>query len=338
VASSIEVFVRTILLILLAAFLSLTACAPPPRPPEPTDIVWPMPPEPPRIRYVQSIYAEDDIGRVYSFKEKLFGKDYVDTLERPYGVFVRNNKIFVTDIVMKNVLIFDLTTKRLSFAGGEGAIQMPSAAISDVAGNIYVADAGSSKIAVYDAQGVYKTAFPLQDSKPVALVINDALGRIYVIDRSMHRVIVLALDGRQLFEFGAKGDQNGLFNIPLSIALDRKGNVYVLDNGNFRVQIFDADGKFISKFGEVGDGPGFFANPKGIAVDSEGHIYITDAAFSNFQIFNQEGKLLMYVGSLGNARGQMHLPGGITVDENDRIYVSDQLNKRIEVFQYLKAQ
>jgi len=32
----------------------------------------------------------------------------------------------------------------------------------------------------------------------------------------------------------------------------------------------------------------------------------------------------------------MHLPGGIAIDDQDLIYVADQLNRRIEVFQYLK--
>jgi len=332
---SARFFMRWFAVILVGLSL-FSACAPDPRL-EPNNIFWPMPPDPPRIKYVQSIYTEDDIGRVYSFKEKLFGKDYTDNMSRPYGVSARHNKIIVTDVVVKNVLVFNTDTKRLSFVQSAGAVRNPSAAVTDVSGMIYVADAGSGKIAVFTPDGEYKTSFFLNDSRIVALAINESFGRLYALDRARHRVIVLSLEGQQLFEFGSQGDDNGQFNIPLGIAVDKQGSVYVLDNGNFRVQVFDPDGKYLFKFGEVGDGPGLFANPKGIAVDSDRHIYVTDAAFSNFQIFDQQGNVVMYIGSLGPSAGQLHLPAGISIDENDRIYIADQFNKRIQVFQYYKA-
>ncbi len=318
-------------------FLLAAACGPVRRPPEPDNLYWPMPPDPPRIKYIQSIYSEDDIGRVYTFMEKLFGKEYGDSIGRPYGVYTRRNRIYVADILLRGVLIFDLTAKRLMMAGREGAVKTPAAAVSDAADNIYVADAAGAKVVVYDNRGKYRTSFIIKDGRPVALAINGALGRLYVVDRGGHRVVVFDLDGKQLFDFGTRGRANGQFNIPLDVALDDKGNVYVVDNGNFRVQIFNADGTFISKFGSVGDKPGMFANPKGIALDSEGHIYVTDAAYSNVQIFDQQGNVLLAVGGLGPWPGYMHLPAGISIDENDRIYVADQLNGRIQVFQYLKA-
>lgn len=327
---------RTHSVIVMLLFL-LSACGPAARRLEPDNLVWPLPPDPPKIQYIQSIYSEDDIGRVYSLIEKIFGKNYGDTIGRPYGVFARRGKISVTDLTMRSVFVFDLATKRLAVLGGEGALRAPSSAVMDAAGATYVADAGSSKIAVYGAQGNYTTAYPLDGGRPVSLAVNELLGRLYVVDRAGHQVIVLGLDGKKLFEFGGQGGKDGQFNIPLSIAVDKQGAVYVLDSGNFRVQLFDADGKFIAKFGEAGDRPGMFANPKGIAVDSEGHIYVTDAAFSNFQIFDQQGNFLLFVGSLGPYPGQLHLPGGISIDENDRIYVADQFNRRIQVFQYLKT-
>jgi hypothetical protein len=104
-----------------------------------------LPPEQPRIKYLQSIYAEDDIGRVYSFFEKLFGKEYDDRLVRPYGVYARGNLLFVTDLMKRAVLVFDMTAKRLSVVGGDGSIMSPAAAVRDAAGNVYVADSGSDR-------------------------------------------------------------------------------------------------------------------------------------------------------------------------------------------------
>ena len=319
------------------AFLFIIACGPGPRRPEPANLFWPLPPDPPRIHYLESIYSEDDIGRVYNLKEKLFGKDYVDSLVRPYGVSARGSKILVSDIGLRAVVVFDLKTKRISVLGGEGGLVLPSAAVEASDGSIYVVDAGGGRIVKYDPQGQYETSFRFDAARPVGMALNENLGRLYIVDRASRRVIVCSLDGKQLFSFGGRGVEDGKFNIPLDVALDRQGRVYVLDSGNFRVQIFTPEGAFLSKFGGVGDRPGFFANPKGIALDSDQHVYVTDAAFSNFQIFDADGHLRLFVGGLGSAPGEFHLPGGISIDEHDRIYVADQLNGRIEVFQYLKA-
>ncbi|MDA8100265.1 MAG: SBBP repeat-containing protein [Nitrospiraceae bacterium] len=322
----------------LVALVLITACSPAQRRIEPANLYWPLPPDPPRIHYVQSIYSEDDIGREYSLKERLFGKEYLDVMARPYGVTTRQGKIFVSDVLLKRVVVFDQVAKRMSMIGEEGAVLLPAAVAVDEKGTIYVADAGGGKIAVYDVHGEYLTAFPLKGGKPVGIALNRKLGRLYVVDRNEHRVVVLGIDGKELLQFGSRGANDGQFNLPLDIAIDeRDGTVGVVDAGNFRVELFTADGVFLSKFGEVGDRPGTFANPKGIAFDSDGNIYVTDAAFCNFQIFNRQGATLLFVGQLGPQPGYFHLPAGISVDEQDRIYVADQLNARIEVFQYLKA-
>jgi len=44
---------------------------------------------------------------------------------------------------------------------------------------------------------------------------------------------------------GERGDKQGEFNTPHSIATDAAGNVYVADRGNRRIQVFDNDGKFL---------------------------------------------------------------------------------------------
>jgi DNA-binding beta-propeller fold protein YncE len=322
-----------LLTVLLA--LSLAACSQPAPRWEPDNLVWP--PDRPRIKYVQSIYSEDDIGRQYSFREKLFGKDYFDGMVRPYGVNARRNKVVVTDIVMRKVLVFDRTAKRLGAVGSEGGYTLPAAAVTDAAGTLYVADSGGGKVAVYDPSGAFRTSFSLGGGRPVGLAVDDARGRLYVVDRVQHRVVAFDLGGGRLFEFGGRGTDDGKLNFPLAIALDREGRIHILDSGNFRVQIFSPDGAFLSAFGMAGDQPGMFANPKGIAVDSDGHIYVTDAAFSNFQIFDRDGNILLFIGELGSFAGYFHLPGGISIDENDRIYVADQMNSRVQVFQYLRS-
>jgi DNA-binding beta-propeller fold protein YncE len=286
---------------LLSLVLLGVACSPAVRRNEPAGLVWPPPPSQPKIKYIQSIYTEDDIGRTYSLKERLFGKDYDDTLKRPYNVSATRKNIFIADIGAKYVEVLDLNEKRMKVVGGDGALRYPVAAVSDASGAVYVADVGTAKVMVYDADGRYRTSYSIDKGKPVALAINERLGTLYVVDRQRHQVIALDKQGQQLFTFGSFGDSDGKFNVPLAIAIGADDKLYVLDSGNFRVQVFDVKGGFLFKFGEAGDQAGLFANPKGIALDSAGHIYVTDAAFSNFQVFDQQGKVLLYVGSMGPA-------------------------------------
>jgi DNA-binding beta-propeller fold protein YncE len=317
--------------------LFLTGCANEVRRVEPDNLFWPQPPNPSRIKYVRSLYSEDDIGRTYTLRERLFGKAYVDFIVRPYSVFARNGKVYVTDLSLRAVFVFDFLTHNVLLLGRQSAFQIPSAIVVGNSGTMYVADAGNGKISVFGPDGSYIAAYSLESGKPAAMAIDESRGRLYVVDRLNHKIVVLLTDGTRLFEFGSLGQEDGKFNIPLGIAVEPDGSIAVLDSGNFRVQRFTGEGAFLSKFGTVGDRPGMFANPKGIAVDSEDHIYVTDAAYNNFQIFDTQGQVLLYVGSLGPLPGQFHLPGGIFIDANDRIFVADQLNKRIEEFQYLKV-
>jgi len=142
------------------ALLFLVSCGPPSRPPEPDNLFWPLPPDPPKIKYIQSISNEDDIGRIYSLKEKLFGKEYADSMSRPYGVSLHHGRLLVSDIGLRRVLVFDLVQKRLRILGEEGALITPASAVEDGSGTIYVADAGGGKLALVGPRGVAVTALP----------------------------------------------------------------------------------------------------------------------------------------------------------------------------------
>jgi DNA-binding beta-propeller fold protein YncE len=324
----------------------LAACASAPRS-EP-ELMWPLPPETPRIKFVRSISSVADV-RHASFAERIktavIGEEGSASLGKPYAVHAdRKGRMYVADSAWQKVLVFDEPNRDFFILGvdGPGQLTNPRGVTTDAEGRIYVSDGTQNRVVVYDAKGEFVLAMGLrgQLDKPVGIAVNDALKRIYVVSTGSgstqtHKVTVFDPTGAVLFEFGGRGVEDGKFNFPTNLAVDGPGKVYVMDSLNFRVQIFDADGKFLSKFGGVGTGFGQFSKPKGIGVDSEGHIYVSDAAFNNIQIFDQDGRLLLFFGGFGNRRGQFWLPAGLSVDAADRIYVADQYNKRINVYQYL---
>lgn len=305
------------------------------------DIVWPLPPEEPKIKFVEIFKSDKDVEEKGGFSKAILGEETGNALTRPYGVATdAEGRIYATDI--GRVFVFDKKNKKLSFIGdepGTGKLRVPIGIAVSREGKVYVADSQSKRIFVYDLKGNLLTAFGKQGEldDPSGVAIDEKRGRLYVVDTKKHNVSVYNLaDGNLLKTFGERGTgELGKFNLPTNITLDRAGNLYVVDTGNFRIQILDPDGKPIKSIGKLGDRLGNFSRPKGIALDSEDNIYVVDSAFENIQIFNKDGQLLLVVGDGGPAPGKFQLPSGIFIDDDDRIIVADGMNGRLQVLQYL---
>ncbi len=310
---------------------------------KPLDLVWPPPPDIPRIRYIRSIYGTEGIKKSFfaKFKEYLTGTRSGFFFVKPYGVSVdKKGKIYITDSARGRILRLDYENNKYKIFGGQGNIQlrMPIGVFVDKMENVYVTDPFLDKVIVYNKIGEIILILGKKDEfdNPAGIFVSEKNNLIYVVDTKHHCIKAYFKDGMLQRVIGKRGLGDGEFNFPTNIWIDNNGKVYVTDMFNFRVQIFDQNGKFIDKFGEAGSSHGFFSKPKGIAVDSDGHIYIADAELKNFQIYDMEKRLLTVVGTMGRKPGHFMLPAGMCIDSNDRIYVVDQFNRRVDVFQYLK--
>lgn len=313
---------------------------------ETPELVWPLPPEQPRIRYVRSISSKKDIGAKdkVSLTSRILGEEDNTPFERmkkPYAVHAdKDGRIFVADTGWGKLLVFDVANKKFDMWGrsGPGALTQPLGVTSDSQGRVYATDGVQQRVVVFDRDGKFVLAAGRKGEleRPGGIVVNEALGRIYVADVKRHHIAVFDMTaGNLVATIGERGVEPGQFNFPTNLAIDRDGKLYVVDAMNFRAQILDPEGNALKTFGQIGDGPGSFARPKGIGVDPDGHIYVVDAAFNNFQIFDSDGALLLYVGAVGREPGQFWLPAGAHVDAQGRIYIVDQYNWRVQVFQYL---
>ncbi len=327
------------------------------------DLIWPLPPEPPRIRYEKSVHSELDVGRERSLSrriyEMIFGRAPLRALKKPTAVHTDNSgRVLVADTGWRKVLVFDFDNKSLDVLGksGSGRLLNPLGVTTDPTGRIYVTDAGGSRVMIYDSEGKYLFAFGGKEEfvRPSGIAVNLEGKKIYVVDTWAHQIKVFDCNSRKhLFSIGKKGkktnelnegvldqawnrgSEEGEFRFPTQIAIGPDGKLYIVDTLNFRVQIFSGTGEFINSFGEVGNFPGTFYRPKGIALDSDGNIYVSDAAFSNIQIFTPDGKLLLHFGSFGSGLADLRLPAGLYINPQDQMFVVDQFNNRIKVYQYL---
>ncbi len=305
-------------------------------------ILWPGPPEKPRISYLWnvSLLSGSEGSRAASF---LAGEDDAtdprtsERLLRPYSIFVdEQGVLYITDPGAYRITIIDLKSNdaRNILDAGTQEFLSPIGIVA-FQGKVYVSDSLLNKVFIFDAEGRLVGELQGEFKRPTSLALDRARGRIYVTDTLAHVIYQYDPEGRRLNALGRNGSEAGEFNFPTHIWIDRAGKLYVTDAMNFRIQIFSPAGVYEGSIGMLGDAYGDLEKPKGVAVDSDGNVYVVDAIKDMVKIFSREGKLLLFFGQQGRDFGQFWLPSGIFIDEKDQIYVADTYNSRVQVFRYL---
>jgi sugar lactone lactonase YvrE len=328
----------------LTCLLLLAGCSrihpAPPAAQQISALVWPSPPDPPRIAYVQSISSAADLGITLSaltrFGHWLTGSNKGnEPLLKPFGIALdENDNLCLTDTGSPAVCFYDRTKhKGQRWDRISGRPFISPVAIARRGGVFYVADSGWGAVLAFRENGKLLLQITNHLERPSGLaVINDQL---FVADSQRHCVVVFGLDGAYRSEFGRRGDGPAQFNFPTHLAADAAGGLYVTDSLNGRVQAFDSQGRYQRQIGSLGDGPGCFSRPKGVALDPVGHLHVVDAVFDNFQVFDLSGRLLLVVGEAGSHAGQFWLPNGIAISRSNEVFVADSYNHRVQIFKYV---
>lgn len=309
-------------------------------------IVWPVPPDAPRIRYVGALIGQESLRKqpqgLAAVGAVLTGQTGQVRFVRPSAVAVRGDVVFVADLGLGAVHRLDLNSRDyrlLRRAGNEAWLAPIDLAIITVRGEarLAVLDRQRAVCDVLSLSGEFLAshAWP-QIAAPVALADDPQAGCVWIADAKAHAIFAWKPDSDATpAQYGQRGTSPGMFNFPSALAADAAVGLVVADAMNFRVQVLNHDFTVRSAFGQRGDAAGDFARPRAVAVDSDGHIYVLDNQFENVQIFRPDGTLLMAFGEGGDGPGQFSLPSGITIDAQDRIWVADSYNRRVQVFQYL---
>ncbi len=200
---------------------------------------------------------------------------------------------------------------------------------------IYVTDAISRLVKVYDKDGVFlKNIGEAELSIPVYLAVDNK-GYIYVTDRKEKAVFKFNEGGNFVGKFGSKHLKS-----PLGIAADMEGNVYVTDVGKqHRVVILSTDGELKKVFGKkkrvvnIKKDGGYFFFPNDIAIQRKSfksketeRIYVSDSNNKRIQAFDKDGnfKAIIAIGGL---------PRGIAFNNKvKRLFAVDALGHKINVY------
>jgi len=329
-------------------------------------LVWPLPPDIPRIKFSQELYGEikaapegpvapkkkqswmDRVAGVQTTDSGAIKREVTHRFAKPYGMGMDSQgRLYVADTFVAAVFIFDLEKKQTKLLrhGVDGKLGMIIGLTVDDADRLFVVDAEAHRVAVFNKDGKLETYFGAdQLTHPGGCAIDEPNRLFYVADTGKDQVVVFDADTFKFLRViggSAKkpgDDDPGTLSKPSNVAVDKDGLIYVSDTMNNRIEVFDAEGNFVSLFGKHGDSPGFFARPKGIAIDADGHIWVADASQNNVQIWDKEGHLVAFFGIGGELPGQFSVPSGVFIDKKNRIYVAEQFKARVQIFQYVTDQ
>jgi len=293
-------------------------------------MLFPMPPDEPRIQYLVHYSTSSDIREFSKLDQFLLGNALMDLevgIEKPYGIAVRDGKIYICDTMLPGLVIIDLDKRTFkSFQPfGQGTLRKPVNIALDKQGYIYIADTEREQVVVFTPELKYFQTIASKSMKPLDVAIHG--DTLLVADYMDRNVEIWSLrQNRQIGTFPPDNenlpDSVRLF-VPYAVEFDSHGNIFITDFGQFRVQKFDPRGKFIQSYGELGRNLGQFARPKGIEVDRDGILYVVDAAFENAQMFAPDGSLLMFIGGSYQREGNMYLPASIFIDYDNLEYFKD---------------
>ena len=325
----------------VVAMSTLSACASAPPAPEraTTFVLYPPPPDTPRVQYLTSISNSRDVEtpRNPSFWDRLSGdvpeEEASRSVLKPYGVTMDRGRIFVCDTRLNGIVVIDLSTKQFEqwTPTGFGQLQKPINCFVDPSdGRLYVADVDRGDVVVFDKDRNFVTAFAADpESRPVDVFVKD--GQAWVADYAKRQVQVFEGPTFELTGVIPRADVDsaGVIVNPTNLWVT-DNRAYVSDVGAADVKVYEHNGTYLRTIGTLGRNPGQFVRPKGVAVDREGVVYVVDAATSVVQMFDHEGQTLMYFGGPYAGPGDMWLPAKVTVDYDDldsfRNYVHESLD------------
>jgi len=161
--------------------------------------------------------------------------------------------------------------------------------------------------------------------KPSDVIVSNT-GNIFVSDGyGNSRVVKFNQDGNFIKSWGIKGDRISEFNLPHSLAIDKKQRLLVADRENSRIQLFDMNGNYLETWNLTD-------NPYCIAIDGNDDIYITLGNAPKILKLDSKGEVIGLFGSEGKGPGQFVMPHGIDIGPDNDIYVAEPFNWRVEKF------
>lgn len=328
--------IRFLLSGLFLLFMLVGCASPPPK----MRVLWPPPPDPPRLEFLGTYASQNDFEKTALQKssEAFLGTPKLDFFKTPMdGVIDSKGRAYVSDLHLGNVRVYDFAARTNHLLTEDAsALAQPLGMAIDSRDRLYVADGVKGKIIVFGADHqIVQTIGHDELVKPAYLFVDESKDRLYVTDGKASKVLIFDLAGNLLKTFG-----QGKIFFPQGIAVSSDGRIFVAEALMARISIFSPQGEFLEFFGERGDAPGQFDNPKDIAFGPDGMLFIIDARKPGLLIYDKDLQALLVFSTARSSVNPLTLdsPGGLFVSADGRIMIVDRLMKRFSLWQYLTPQ
>jgi sugar lactone lactonase YvrE len=217
-------------------------------------------------------------------------------------------------------------------------LREPTGLSIDRNNRIYVSDAESGAIKIYDIGGrflrqiVFRGKGPGDLHKPGKFALSP-FGDILIKDRETPRIHTFDFNGRELGPFIPVGEEKEkLIDSPTAIAIAEDGTIFISDTEKNRIARYSFKKHYETSFGRFGSRIGEFNHPLDITMGRDADLYVADTQNHRIQVFRQNGKPLRRFGEKGRGRGQFIFPSIIAADRTGKIVVADQDGHRIQFY------
>lgn len=202
------------------------------------------------------------------------------------------------------------------FGAGPGQLDSPAGAQVSADGDLFVADSGNDRVAVFAGGGAFLRVLSGGLSGPRDLAL-DGGGRVFVADTANDRVAVLSSGGAFLFDF-EEGGEAALAG-PTGVAVAGP-LVAVADTGNTRIALFDDDGEFVDSFPTT-------TPPKDVIAGPGGDLYVL--VEKRVEVYTPGGDLLRSFGDEGVEK--LESPTAVAFGDG-QIFVAEAAERSVERF------
>ena len=306
--------------------------------------------------------------------EARLGQVYGAAVDAAGNLYIADGGSRIRKVDATGVITTVAGSRTSDYSGDGGAataaqLNSPRGVAADDSGNIYIADAGSSRIRKVDKAGVITTVAGTRDigdgGAAAAARLNsphglaaDGAGNLYIADWNNRRIrkvnakgaITTVAGGGTLS--GSRAEGAAAADVRLGqvydAAVDAAGNLYIADGGGSRIRKVDAAGVITTiagngRRGYSGDeGAAEVAqlnSPSGVAADGDGNLYIADSGNHRIRKIDASSGHISTIAGTGTAgysgdggaatAAQLNSPRGMAVDGAGNLYIADWNNRRV---------
>ena len=305
-------------------------------------LVWPAPPEAPRIAYLGHVSSDRDMGKQRGFfanlRDGLLGTQEGSlATHRPFDTYVDEvGRIYVTSGAVGSILVFDPVEQvaRLLTPEGRAGLAKPMGISGDATGLLYVADAVGRRVVAIrpTAEGTpeFVAAYGGRSIllNPVDVAVSPDGQQIYVADSYLHQVVVFDRAGSLVRRIGKdEGDLEAKDRRMTSLASTAGPPSGGHGGGESAADSEPSD--LVPNRGAV---EGEFRFPAFVDVGPDGTVYVSDGMNFRVQVFDRDGNYLRHVGRHGDVPGSFARPKGVATDSEGHLYVVDAAFNNVQVF------